>query len=91
MPAAATRLWAALLRQNSQHLLEPLGYLPPAEYEAQYYTAQTTPGRGGGTQLTESPEHSGRFILDPSHLLAPLATNARYADLIGYLRQRYWA
>lgn len=37
----ATLEWVAWY--NSQRLLEPLGYLPPAEYEAQYYTAQTTP------------------------------------------------
>lgn len=37
----ATLEWVAWY--NSQRLLEPLGYLPPAEYEAQYYTAQSTP------------------------------------------------
>ena len=37
----ATLEWVAWY--NSQRLLEPLGYVPPAEYEAQYYTAQTTP------------------------------------------------
>jgi transposase InsO family protein len=28
---------------NSQRLMEPLGYLPPAEYEEQYYRAQAAP------------------------------------------------
>jgi transposase InsO family protein len=37
----ATLEWVAWY--NTQRLLEPLGYLPPAEYEAQYYTARTTP------------------------------------------------
>lgn len=26
---------------NTERLLEPLGYLPPAEYEAQYHTANS--------------------------------------------------
>jgi len=26
---------------NTQRLLEPLGYLPPAEYEDQFHRAQT--------------------------------------------------
>ena len=41
----ATLEWVAWY--NSQRLMEPLGYLPPAEYEAQYYTAQTTPAGVG--------------------------------------------
>ncbi len=36
----ATLEWVAWY--NSQRLMEPLGYLPPAEYEAQYHTARTT-------------------------------------------------
>jgi transposase InsO family protein len=39
----ATLAWVAWY--NTQRLLEPIGYLPPAEYEAQYYAAQTTPVR----------------------------------------------
>jgi transposase InsO family protein len=35
----ATLEWVAWF--NSQRLLEPLGYLPPAEYEAQYHRART--------------------------------------------------
>jgi putative transposase len=27
---------------NTQRLLEPLGYLPPAEFEAQHYASATT-------------------------------------------------
>jgi transposase InsO family protein len=37
----ATLEWVAWY--NSQRLLGPLGYLPPAEYEAHYVSAQTTP------------------------------------------------
>ena len=35
----ATLEWVAWF--NQQRLLEPLGYLPPAEYEEQFYRAQT--------------------------------------------------
>ncbi len=37
----ATLEWVAWF--NTQRLLEPLGYLPPAEYEAQFHRTQTTP------------------------------------------------
>lgn len=36
----ATLEWVAWF--NTQRLLEPLGYLPPAEYEAQFHRTQTT-------------------------------------------------
>jgi hypothetical protein len=32
---------------NSKRLLEPLGYVPPAEFEAVYYRSQTTPMSAG--------------------------------------------
>ena len=32
----ATREWVDWF--NTRRLLEPIGYVPPAEYEAQYYT-----------------------------------------------------
>ncbi len=32
---------------NAQRLLEPLGYVPPAEYEAQYQQAQAAPAEAG--------------------------------------------
>lgn len=41
----ATLEWVAWF--NTGRLLEPLGYLPPAEYEAQYHEAQTTPPVAG--------------------------------------------
>lgn len=37
----ATLEWVAWF--NTQRLLAPLGYVPPAEYEEQYYRAQATP------------------------------------------------
>jgi putative transposase len=33
---------------NSKRLLEPLGYMPPAEFEAVYYRSQTTPAMTAG-------------------------------------------
>jgi len=42
----ATLEWVAWF--NNRRLLEPIGYLPPAEYEAAYYAAQQTPAIGAG-------------------------------------------
>jgi transposase InsO family protein len=33
---------------NNRRLLEPIGYVPPAEYEAAYYETLTTPAMGAG-------------------------------------------
>jgi putative transposase len=33
---------------NNRRLLEPLGHVPPVEYEAAYYRQQPTPARGAG-------------------------------------------
>jgi len=33
---------------NTQRLLEPIGYVPPVEYEAHYYRNQPTPAMGAG-------------------------------------------
>ena len=41
----ATLEWVAWY--NTQRLLEPLGYVPPAEYEARYAQALTTPAGAG--------------------------------------------
>lgn len=41
----ATLGWVAWF--NTTRLLEPLGHLPPAEFEAQYHQAQTTPALAG--------------------------------------------
>ncbi len=37
----ATLAWVAWF--NTRRLLEPLGYVPPAEYEAAYYGRQDAP------------------------------------------------
>lgn len=37
----ATLEWVAWF--NTRRLLEPIGYVPPAEYEATYYRRQETP------------------------------------------------
>lgn len=37
----ATLTWVAWF--NTQRLLEPLGYVPPAEYEAAFYASHTPP------------------------------------------------
>lgn len=50
---------------NTGRLLEPLGYLSPAEYEAQFQEQFSgTPDRnncGWSTQITEPPMNPGRF------------------------------
>ena len=33
---------------NTRRLLEPIGYVPPAEYEQQYYRSQDTPAMVAG-------------------------------------------
>src|SRR5271165_4040379 len=33
---------------NNRRLLEPLGYVPPAEFEATYYRSQSTPAMVAG-------------------------------------------
>ena len=38
----ATLEWVAWY--NQRRLLEPLGYVPPAEFEEAYYARQATPG-----------------------------------------------
>ena len=35
---------------NNRRLLEPIGYVPPAEYEAMYYQDQTTPAMVAGVR-----------------------------------------
>lgn len=42
----ATLEWVAWF--NNRRLLEPIGHVPPAEYEAAYYATQQTPAMGAG-------------------------------------------
>ena len=44
---------------NHRRLLEPIGYVPPAELEQAYYRQLGRVGHGGLTQTTESPEFRG--------------------------------
>ena len=63
----ATLAWVAWF--NTCRLLEPLGYLPPAEYELQFERLSAAP-RLLEHSTTESPTNPGRFSLhrevDPS-------------------------
>ena len=45
---------------NNRRLLEPLGYVPPAEFEAAYLSTPES-GDGSLTHENESPEIPGRF------------------------------
>ena len=47
---------------NDRRLLEPIGNVPPVEYEQQYYQAQNAPTHGGRSHVIQSPENPGRFI-----------------------------
>ena len=42
----ATLEWVAWF--NNRRLLEPIAYMPPAEYEAAYYATQQTPAIEAG-------------------------------------------
>ena len=55
----ATLEWVAWY--NTRRLLEPLGYVPPDEFERAYYNRQPASGRAGRTHVTESPGNPGRF------------------------------
>jgi transposase InsO family protein len=46
---------------NNRRLLEPIGYVPPAEFEAMYDQQKGAQATGGCAQLTEPPENPGRF------------------------------
>lgn len=52
---------------NSRHLLEPLGYLPPTEYEAQYDTAQTTSAVVGALNWPSLRRTPGLFTAHKSN------------------------
>ncbi|MBC7671305.1 MAG: transposase [Polaromonas sp.] len=53
----ATLEWVAWF--NTTRFLAPLGYIPPAKYEAHFYSA--TASDPAEPQITESPEYPGRF------------------------------
>jgi transposase InsO family protein len=55
---------------NTRRLLEPIGYVPPAEYEAQYYALASQ----GGAQRQPHPDREvdGPAAERPQHSLRPL-------------------
>jgi len=46
---------------NRRRLLEPIGHIPPAEFDEMYYAKARECDQGGRTQLNESPGFPGRF------------------------------
>ena len=63
---------------NHQRLLEPIGYVPPAEYEATYYQQLT--GGGARRHPDASSEHDGTAAEHPQDFLPSLRNKARMAD-----------
>ena len=55
----ATLTWVAWY--NVHRLLEPLGYVPPAEFEQAFYDRQWDAAQPAGTHVTSPPENPGRF------------------------------
>ena len=49
---------------NNVRLLEPIGYVPPAEFEEAYYAHARCRRRRGATQTNEPPLNPGRFIVN---------------------------
>jgi putative transposase len=63
----ATLGWVAWF--NTRRLLEPIGYVPPAEYEARYYEARP---RGGARRHPDADhEHDGQAAERPHDVLRP--------------------
>jgi len=46
---------------NNRRLLEPIGDVPPAEFEELYYLESAGSGDGGRTHVKNPPENPGRF------------------------------
>jgi hypothetical protein len=64
---------------NTRRLLEPLGYVPPAEYEAQYY-AHASPG-GARRQPLPSTEHDATAAECLQDFLRPSADDGGLSEL----------
>jgi len=58
---------------NTRRLLEPIGYVPPAEYEAQYYALAS----GGGARRHPHPDTAlnGQAAERPHDFLRPIPNN----------------
>jgi hypothetical protein len=72
---------------NTRRLLEPIGYVPPAEYEAQYYaeielesTSEPASRRGARRQPHVNNDADGRAAERPHDSLQPLHHEVRPAD-----------
>src|SRR5215475_12172831 len=52
-----------LVPVDGSRLLEPLGYMPPAEFQQAYHDPSGHCSRHGGSQITSSPENPARFDL----------------------------
>jgi transposase InsO family protein len=72
---------------NTRRLLEPIGYVPPAEYEAAYYAAleaesTSEPGsrRGARRQPHVNNEADGQAAERPHGLLRPILNDGRPVD-----------
>jgi len=66
---------------NARRLLEPIGYVPPAEYEAQYY-ALGSPG-GAQRQPHSGNEVDGQAAERPQNFLRPLENDHVPLELHG--------
>ena len=66
---------------NTRRLLEPIGYVPPAEYEAQYY-AFGSPG-GAQRQPPSGNEVDGTAAERPQGFLRPLQNDLVSSELHG--------
>jgi putative transposase len=64
---------------NNRRLLEPIGYVPPAEYEAQYY-AQAS-GGGARRQQDSDVEVDGTAAERPQDFLRSLSSTGRPTEL----------
>jgi len=63
---------------NNRRLLEPIGYVPPAEYEANYY--QQLEGSGARRHPDASIEHDGTAAEHPQDFLPTLPNQGRIAE-----------
>jgi hypothetical protein len=62
---------------NTRRLLEPIGYVPPAEYEATYYL-ELTEG-GARRQPDASNDHGGNAAEHPQDFLPTIPHDVRLA------------
>ncbi len=85
---------------NTRRLLEPIGYIPPAEYEAQYYaqlaadaTANPDSRRGARRQLHSDDSPHGQAVERPHDVLddrRPTSLNSECAHTNGSPTNPVW-